>query len=506
MPADRIFYNAKIYSVDKDYSVYNWIAVSNGKISALGNNSDYKTHIGNNTQLINLNGKTIIPGLIDAHTHLIHFGLMNLDSVELLGAKSIEEIKTKLRNFSDRCTFQCIIRGHGFDQELLEDKRWPTKQDLDEISTEHPIIISRVCLHALVANSPALSLVKDTLTEKEYKTGILTELSAKRLKKSLPAPSEEKLKESAVWAFNYSRKAGLTGAHCMIHSHRELKILTELDAEKKIPIRLTLILARELVPILLENCNLKNYSSDYLKIGPIKLFMDGSMGAATAAMKDPYSDNPFLSGNLLISYEEVINDVEYLQNNGFQVAFHAIGDLAIETAVNAIEFLCQKDKNTYKFRHRIEHASQMTHDLILKMAKIGVLAVVQPQFITSDFWTRQRVGKKRYDCLYAYKSMLDAGVRLSFGSDCPVEKLEPMTVIHSAVNREKYSIDECLSVQESIKAFTYESAYAGHNEKLQGSLEVGKFADFVVLDDNPHTMEKDKIKDIKVIATYVNGK
>jgi len=289
-----------------------------------------------------------------------------------------------------------------------------------------------------------------------------------------------------------------------VESHEDLEALRSLDARGPLPVRVQVIPLAWILNDLLRHGLPFGSGSEFLKIGPLKMFMDGSMGTQTAAMREPFSDDPGNCGGLLRNECELAEMLEQSQKEGFQAAIHAIGDLAVECAVKGIE-LAADGRDGNPFRHRIEHCSQMSKDLIAEMARLDVVACVQPQFMITDFWTRQRVGPERYRWSYPFKSMIREGITLAMASDCPVERLDPVELMHRAVNREPMSLEERISVEEVIRCYSWGSAFAGFDETRLGSLEVGKLADFTVFETDPWDTPLEEIERIKVFGTAVGG-
>ncbi|MDH7600901.1 MAG: amidohydrolase [Armatimonadota bacterium] len=505
MAADIVFENCNGYTLDKSGTRFTSLAVKDGKIIAVGSEAETAPLIESETRRIDLGGRTVIPGLIDAHNHLIHYGIEATRSVDLTGCTSIAEVQDRLRKFRREHPHEAWLLGHRFDQELFAEGRWPTKDDLDEVSEEVPIMISRVCLHAVVVNSAALALAQEHLGQEQLKTGILVEDSADLIWRQIPDPTPEQISEAALWAMHQARRAGLTGVHCMVTSREELEALLTLRAGGQLPIRLTVCCPYSMADYLEEQSLKPRSGDDLFRIGPLKIFMDGSMGARTAALKEPYADDPDNTGVLFRSDTELADILREIQSRGFQAAIHAIGDLAVETALRGIAKAAAFGNDGNYLRHRIEHASVLAPDLINEMARLAVVAVVQPQFVITDFWTRERVGEERYRWCYPFKTMLATGVALAMGSDCPVERLDAVELIHRAVNREPFSAAECLTAEETVRAYSLGSAYAGHSERFAGSLEVGKYADFTVISQDIFAVEPEAISETQVQATVVGG-
>lgn len=502
MTADRIFTNCRAYTLDAKSTVADAVAVGEGRIIGVG---DVEGLTGPNTERIDLGGRTAVPGLIDSHAHLIDYGLAVTRSADLSGSTSIAEVLRRLRDFRSTNLDRPWLLGHRFDQELFDEGRWITRADLDQVSSAIPILISRVCLHAVVANSAALRAIEAKLSAEQLETGVLTEGAAGLIWEQVPSPSTQEREQAALWAFRDARRVGLAGVHCILDSEEDLQAVRFLHDRGELPIRLRVQCPPGLVTQLVAGGLRTGSGDDMLRVGSIKLFMDGSMGAHTAALRKPFADDPGNCGSLFMNEKDLAATLIDLQRQGFQAAIHAIGDLAVECTLKGIEAAAPHGNEGNRLRHRIEHASQMSPELISEMARLNVPAAVQPQFIITDFWTHERVGPERYRWCYPFKTMLEAGITLAMGSDCPVERLDPFELIHRAVNREQRSLRERLSVEETLRTYTLGSAYAGREESEKGSLEVGKLADFTVLSEDPFRADPSGLGRIRAEFVVIGG-
>ena len=249
----------------------------------------------------------------------------------------------------------------------------------------------------------------------------------------------------------------------------------------------------------------KGRSERNLKIGGLKLYLDGSFGAKTACMFEPFTDAPEECGFCVIAENEIYEKMKVAHNNDFQIIIHAIGDKANRIAVNLYKkLLTEFPRNDH--RHRIEHASMLTSDVIKDMAKFGIIASCQPPFITSEYnWISKRIGEERCKYTYPMKSIIDAGIVLASGSDCPVEDPHPILGLHALVTRNSFIPEECINIEDALKTYTINAAYAAFEETVKGTIEVGKFADLVILDKNPLEIPKNKIREIKILETIIKG-
>ena len=511
--ADLLLTNGKIFTAWDDKPWVSEVAVKGGRFLLVGDEAI--EHKGPKTEVIDLKGKTVIPGLTDSHNHLIYYGKLALLWSDLGGCRSIAEICDRLRAHAfpsaleggGECRPAEWILGAGFDQEILAERRFPTREDLDQVSRDQPVLISRLCGHACVVNSRAIELAgPERLPERGRQTGLLTENDMNPVWERIPDPSFEQLVEAASFAANKARSTGIAAVHCLINSMDELNALRHLHASGKLPVRLYVQAAYGMFPQLAEEGLRTGSGDDMLRIGSVKMFADGSMGASTAALTEDYADDPGNRGMLLHSDEELAEMVRKVHRAGWQAAIHAIGDRAVAQAVDAIETaLAETGEDNFTRRHRIEHASILSEEVAERMARLKILAAVQPQFIITDFWTISRVGPERCRWAYPFRTLMKAGVPLSFGSDCPVERLDAFELICRAVTRDEHSPDECLSVEDAIRLYALGGAHAAFEEGNRGSIQPGKLADIVVLDRDIFDIPAAELTDCKVELVLVDG-
>jgi len=430
---------------------------------------------------VQLTGRTALPGMIDAHVHLGEFGLSLLRNADLSGSGSVEEITERLRQHANARGEVAAgwILGTRFDQELLAERRFPTRQELDDVAPGRPVVIVRVCFHAAVGNTAALKMAGIWSD-----SGLVTEDDAAKLLSAVPPPGRDELEAALLLAAAEFRAKGFTAAHCLASSAEELAALRRLSLAGRMPIRVRVNIPYDLLPRLSEMGLATGVGDTRFSIGAVKLFADGSLGARTAALTSPYADEPANAGMLLHSRSELEQMVRRIHEAECQAAIHAIGDLALDRALDALE-AAQAARPRPDARHRIEHASVARPDQIERMARLGVAACVQPQFVASDFWTAQRLGPHRIGWAYPFRSMVRAGVRLGGGTDCPVERPDPWAAFAAAIDRVQLAPEESLTLAEAIRLFTEGAAWLGFSEGVLGAITPGALADFVVLP--PHT-------------------
>ena len=510
MPKGRttVYINAHVHTFDAEARVAQAFAVSGEEIIAVGPERYVRNMAGDFPEVVDLEGAHVTPGLVDAHVHLIDYGLTLQRMADLSGCRSVAELQERLRGHMRRLEetgspLEWVL-GHGFDHELLETRAFPTRQDLDEVSRERPVVIRRLCGHAAVGNTRALELCRRPLPEESRSTGLVTEDDVGLLMEGVPPATVEEIDRAILQSGDLAASLGITGVHCLIVDVRQIDRLFALHGRGILPIRFYVMFSYSLLEEMVERGFHTGSGDPWVTIGAAKIFADGALGARTAALWEDYADDPGNRGMMLIEQAELTDMIKHAQSHGFQTATHAIGDRAVDVTVSAIEAACAHQNN--RLRHRIEHASQMTQKALVKMAHYTIPAAVQPQFIITDFWTRDRVGERRYRWSYPFRTMLRAGVPLAMSSDCYVERLDPYELIYRAWVRDEHSRDEALTPFETMRAYTLGSAFAGHQENDRGSIEEGKLADLVVYPENPFELSREDILQLRPEFTIVGGR
>ncbi len=490
----------------------NCVVVEGERIIHVGREESCRKYSGKASRIIDLGGSVLIPGLIDAHLHLSWLAL-GLDWLDLRGTRSISELVEAIRLKSTRVGKGEWIIGRGWDHELFYEKRLPTRWDIDEASPNNPVFLIRVCGHVGVVNSVALE--KTGLKErlKEYKsfvefndsgepTGILYEDALKLVYDSIPKPSVEELAGRLRRVLLHLASYGLTTVHSMNASLEEFNALRLLEEKKELPIRVKLFLSREAYERIDKKLLARYRENPMLSIKGVKIFMDGSFGAKTAALKEPYSDDELNRGKLLLKAEEVASLASELRRNGLLLAVHAIGDRALEEVIKALSMVPPDNI-------RIEHASLTPPEIIDKLAKYKPLAiVVQPHFTISDWWIEQRLGERTRH-VYAFKSLMSKGLVLAGSSDAPVEPVNPWLSIAAAIHRGKLSSitgSESLPASRALSLYTIGGAIAGRDEGEIGLIKRGYFADLIALDENPWSLSEYDIAGIRPRLVMVGGR
>lgn len=529
-----IFYNAQIITLDPAQPRAQAMAVAGEKILKVGSNEDILPLASNDTKTHDLDGQVVVPGFNDSHMHLINLG-QGLDGVDLTQARSNVELVQLGQKYVHKNQSKKWILGRGFNEETFKSKELPTKWDLNQISQDLPVFFYRVCGHIAIVNSKALELAGidnntpnppgggiDREQNSGEPTGVLRETAIELVTKLIPSPSVSDLKRFISIASNEAARLGLTTVQSNdLHGTRtmqnRLEAYRQLDEAGELPIRVELQATMPTVEDLRAYLDLWEDNpklSSKVTLGPLKLFTDGSLGGRTAALTYPYADTPDTMGMPIFTQEELDQLVMIAAKANLQVAIHAIGDRAIDMVMDSYE-KAKTTIPTWTKRPRIIHAQITRYDQLERMAKLDIVADIQPIFVPTDLhFVEQRVGAKNAEHTYAWKTMNKLGVHTAGGSDTPVEHCNPLWGMHAAITRQDrtgypeqgWNPGERLTAEEALTIFTAGSAYAAHEEEVKGTLSPGKLADFVVLPADPTKMDPNDLLEMKVIATFVGGR
>jgi predicted amidohydrolase YtcJ len=513
--ADLVILNANVVTLNAGKPRAEALAIRDCRIVAVGSEAEIRKYIGSETKVLDVNGKTVVPGFVDCHVHMTGFG-QHLQTLDLRNVGSIEEMKGKIREYVERHPEKIWILGGRWDHERFSEKRLPTRWDLDEAVRDKPVFIIRVCGHIGVANTKALELarigretvVKGGAIDKDAASGepngVLRENALNLVWRVVPKPSLAELEEACLQACRKAVENGLTGVHWIVDSADEIRAIQKLYSEGKLPLRIYLGIPVKLLDELVGLGLVTGFGNDMVRLGFVKILADGSLGARTAALKQPYTDKPETSGMLIYSQRKLNRLVLKAHRAGWQLAVHAIGDRAIESVLKAFSKALKRFPRE-GHRHRVEHCSVLNPRLIRRMKRLGLIASVQPHFIVSDFWVVDRVGTERARWVYPFKTLLKSGVVVASGSDCPVEPISPILGVWAAVARKSF-VEESLTVEEALKTYTLNAAYASFSEKETGTIEPGKRADLTMLSEDIFKVPPNKIRDVRVEMTIVGGK
>jgi predicted amidohydrolase YtcJ len=509
---DLILYNGRIHPGADSPRTVEAIAVWNGLVTSVGSDREIRSLKAASVETVNLRGRTVIPGLSDSHIHLLGYGMM-LRTLDLSRTRSISEIQKVVATASEKRQGEGWIVGRGWDQEKLLEKRYPNKGDFATI--HRPVFLRRICGHIATANAEALTaarISKDTIdpvggiVERDPSsgepTGVLKEKAQEIVLDTIPQ-TEQETEEALVSAARRLLRVGLTSLHCIIENSMELRVLQALKSLGRIRQSIYAIIPLHLLDNFVGAGLGTERGSAGFRIGGVKMYLDGSLGARTAALTEPYSDDS-TSGMLTMTKEALDEAVGKATHSGFQLSIHAIGDRAVEEAVSAIE-RAELGKKGVDSRHRVEHSSVTPAGLLSRMRRAGIVASVQPRFISSDTWAKARLGPLRVRHLYPFRSMLKAGITLCAGSDGPVEDPDPFLGVWAAVARPGLDSDERLSVGQALACYTTAPAYASFCEDSDGTLTPGSAADMVILDRDPFQCSRDDLQNVRVLETFVGG-
>lgn len=489
------------------------VLVEGESIAAVGKKNEVQAP--KECEVYDISGKTIIPGLNDAHVHFLSIGLSMLKNVDLSDARSLGEALELVKKKVEEVEPGEWVLGKGWDESNWPEDRYITKEDMKGWSSKNPIMLVRVCGHLVSLNSMALEeagITEDTedpeggkidRDEEGQPTGVLRDCRG-LVQSHIPRPTHEDLVDSVELASERALRLGCTSIHdAGIGADRINAYQTALE-EDKLKVRANLML-RYGTPEAAINLGIKSgFGDDTIKLGPIKLLMDGSIGARTAAMFEAYTDDPSTKGLLLMKPDKLDSSVQEAHENGLQVSVHAIGDRAIEHVINSIRTALRREPKK-DHRHRIEHCEILSTQQIEMMNQLGIIASMQPNFVGRwggpDSMYEARLGPDRDRVGNPYRAMLDEGVRLCFGSDGM--PFNPIYGIHSAVNHpHKHN---AIDLEEAIMCYTLNSAYASFEEDLKGSIEPGKLADLTILDRDLTKIPREEIGEAKVDMTIVGG-
>lgn len=520
-----VIYNARVYTLNPDKPLVSALAIRADRIVAVGSEAETLGRTETNLTRIDLRGRVILPGLIDSHLHLERFarGLEMVNCETPTRQACLERVAEKARHTSAGEW----ICGHGWNQ-----NEWPEGFGnaglLDQATSgNNPVFLTAKSLHAAWVNSAALKLAGITPAtpdpqggkiERDAKgnpTGILLESAMKLVESIIPEPSTEQLGEMIFKALPALWKMGITAVHDFDPQHC-FSALQMLHAHNRLKIRVVKNISLENLPHAVEVGLQSGFGDDFLRIGAVKLFADGALGPQSAAMLQPYEGNPGNTGMLFLDAEKILDYGRKAAHGRLSLAIHAIGDRANRETLKAFTQLRQYEKKNHisGLRHRIEHVQILHPDDIAKLAKNKLIASVQPIHATSDWKTAERFWGSRSANAYAYGALSKSGAILSFGSDAPVESPNPFWGLHAAVTRRRqdgepgkngWHPEQCLSLEDALKAYTTGPAYAASLENRQGCLKPGYWADFIILEEDPFRMPVAELFRLSPIATMIAG-
>lgn len=514
---DLLVYNATVYTVDSSFSKAEAIAVDKGRIVAVGNSKDLQNQF-DAKEKIDAQGKYIFPGLMDAHSHFLDYGL-GLNQADLVGTTSWDDVLDRVKKFSNENKEGWIV-GNGWDQNDWTEKNFPNNEKLNELFPDRPVILSRIDGHAAIANNKALQLAGVKAGDKleggevEVKngklTGILIDNATGLVYSKVPKPTTAQLTDALMDAQKNCFAAGLTTVSDCGLDYSMALLIDSLQKKNELKIRMYVMLtdSKRDYDFLFKNGKIK---TDRLNVRAFKLFADGALGSRGACLLQPYSDKPGWTGFLLSSPEHFDSCAKIIAEHGFQMCTHAIGDSGNRTMLK-IYAKYLKGKNDQRWR--IEHAQVVNKNDFHYFGDYNIIPSVQPTHATSDmYWAGDRLGKERLKYAYANKELMNENGWIPLGTDFPVEDISPIKTFYAAVFRQDakgfpaggFEMENALTRQEAIRGMTIWAAKANFEEHEKGSLEKGKFADFVILDNDLMTTNEKDVLNTKVLKTFVNG-
>ncbi len=518
-----MFWGGPCFTSDPARLVTEAVATKDDRIIAVGTKQQISALVGADTTVIDLDGRMLMPGFIDAHVHMISHGLNKLRiNLKYPNVHSIADIQSKVRQ--ERLTDKWWIRGWGYDHLKLRERRHPNRHDLDEVCKDKPVILTRTCGHISCVNSLALEMAKITKDTPDPKggkydrdedgtpNGVLRETACDPVL-ALSRAEDKELEDAVAAADDEFLSHGITSAHEAGVLSAELRAFRKAFLSGRLRVRVYAMLGYKDMcfhETFFASGISTGFGDTNLRIGPIKLMADGSSSGPTAATRQPYAIDPEDHGILYLTQDEINSRFEKAHALGFQVTAHAVGDRAVDMIINGIEH-CMRAKHREDPRHRIEHCGMTDPKSRERIRDLGIVPVMQPVFLHEfgDGYVLN-YGEERARQMFAASSVLNMGVTFAMSTDCPVTFCDPMLNVYTAVTRRTMSgqvvgHEQAIAVPDALYAYTMGGAIASFEEHIKGSLKPGKLADLVVLSKNPLDADIDELRDIRADMTFVGG-
>lgn len=515
--ADTLVINANAYTVNSNFDKAEAFVIKNGKFLDVGETETLQNKYHAN-EIIDAKNQTVLPGLIDAHCHFYGLGLNQLQ-VNLVGTKSYDEVIERVVAFQKERNTAFII-GRGWDQNDWDIKEFPTKDKLDELFPETPVALTRIDGHAMLCNQAALNLAKITINtppnggdifkNNNQLTGVLIDNPMALVEATFPKMSKEQQITALQEAQRITAGLGLTTVSDAGLDRQVIELIDSLQQANVLDTRIYAMISNN-------NANLDYYlpkgkvKTDRLNVQSVKVYADGALGSRGAVLKDSYSDKHNHFGAMIIGVEKYKALANRIAKSEYQMNTHAIGDSANRVVLQTYKNVLQGQSNR---RWRVEHAQVVTDNDMSFFENENIVPSIQPTHATSDmYWAEDRLGAKRIKGAYAYKTLLQKSGKVALGTDFPVEQVNPFLTFYASTTRQDvsgypengFNKNEALTREETLKGMTIWAAYSNFEDQEKGSIEVGKFADFIILDRDIMTVDKTKIPTTKVKSTYING-
>lgn len=521
-----ILTNGRVYTMNPAQPTATALAVGDGRVLAVGSNDEVKSLAGGQVEAVDLQGRCVTPGLVDAHVHFQHFAL-SLQNVDLDGTRTREEALARVASFAALHPGAGWLRGRGWSQDAWPDRAFPTAADLDAIVPDRPVLLSHKSGHAAWANSLALRVARidERMPDPPggqiqrdgagQPTGIFFEDAIDLVAGHVPRPTPAEVADAMRRAQAYCWSAGLTGLHDF--DGRDCFLALQLLRERG---ELGLRVVKNIPVYRLEHAlgvGLRSgFGDNWLRIGGVKIFADGALGSRTAAMIAPYEGEPDNVGIVVTDKEEMLEKAREAAGGGLSLTVHAIGDRANHDVLDVYEQLRREEVERHgpRLRHRIEHVQVLHPSDLQRLADLDIIASMQPIHATSDMIMADRYWGERARYSYAWRTVWDSGALVVFGSDAPVERIDPLPGIHAAVTRRRadgspgrdgWYPEERLTLSEALYAFTTAAALTSGQEARQGSIAPGKLADLTVFDRDLFAVSPDELLDVGIAGTIVGG-
>lgn len=519
--------NGRIYTLDPHLPVATAVALRGGKIAAIGDSDLQSAFSGQGVEHVDLQGRCVIPGLVDAHVHFRNFSLARR-RVDLDNAASLDEVLSRIAAYgADAKNIERSgwLRGRGWVQDGWREKRFPTASDLDNVVSQIPACMTHKSGHAVWVNTRALRLAGITAEtpdppggeiqrdDQGRPTGVLFEDAIGLVMDLIPPAPIEEVVEAMRDAQRYCWEVGLTGIHDF-DGRSCFQALQQLHQDNELALRIVKNIPVKLLQHAIGLGIRSGFGDQWLRIGGIKIFADGALGPRTAAMVDPYENDPTNYGIVVTEKEEMMAAAAEASANGLSVTIHAIGDRANHDVLDVYEAVRKQEQNGNKLRHRIEHVQILHPNDLHRLAELDIIASMQPLHATSDMYMADEYWGERARYAYAIRTVKDSGAPVVFGSDAPIEIIDPLPGIHAAVTRQRaagepgpegWHPEQRLTINEAIHGFTAAAAYTSGQEKRLGSITAGKLADMTIFERDIFVMPSDELLEAGIAGTIVGG-